>query len=95
MQIAPLIKSHELIAAIEALNTLSIEQTLNLIERVDLSDTLLIIKLSHDTLAQTLNINTAHFDHEYLALRRPSHSAGAVMAPRWCGQTIKASPITP
>jgi len=67
MQIAPLIKSHELIAAIEALKALSIEQTLNLIERVDLSDTLLIIKLSHDTLAQTLNINTAHFDHDYLA----------------------------
>jgi len=69
MQIAPLIKSHELIAAIEALKALSIEQTLNLIERVDLSDTLLIIKLSHDTLAQTLNINTAHFDHDYLAFK--------------------------
>jgi len=71
MQIAPLIKSHELIAAIEALKALSIEQTLNLIERVDLSDTLLIIKLSHDTLAQTLNINTAHFDHEYLSFEQP------------------------
>ena len=69
MQLAPLIKSHALIVAIEALNTLSIEQTLNLIERVDLSDTLLIIKLRHDTLAQTLNINTAHFDHDYLSFK--------------------------
>ena len=58
-----------MIAAIEAFNTLSIEQTLNLIERVDLSDTLLIIKLRHDTLAQTLNINTAHFDHDYLSFK--------------------------
>ena len=69
MQLAPLIKSHALIAAIEALKALSIEQTLHLIKRVDLSDTLLIIKLCHDTLAQTLNINTAHFDHDYLSFK--------------------------
>ena len=47
LQIAPLMKSHEVTTALQALEQLSMEQVLGLIARVDLSNAVLRIKLDH------------------------------------------------
>jgi len=47
LQIAPLMKPHEVTTALRALEQLSMEQVLGLIARVDLSNAVLRIKLDH------------------------------------------------
>jgi site-specific DNA recombinase len=71
MQIAPLIKSHEVATALRALEQLSMEQVLGLIAHVDLSAAVLIIKLNHEALVNHLSINQDDLDHEYLSFEQP------------------------
>ena len=71
MQIAPLMRPHDIPRVLEVLNALSTEQTLALIARVDLSGALLVIKLNHDALNQALGIALDHLDHDYLTLTQP------------------------
>ncbi|MDG1532029.1 MAG: hypothetical protein P8Q99_11840, partial [Paracoccaceae bacterium] len=71
MQIAPLMRPHDIPRVLEVLNALSTEQTLALIARVDLSAALLVIKLNQDALSQALGIALEHLDHDYLTLNQP------------------------
>ena len=71
MQIAPLMKPHEVATALRALEQLSMEQVLGLIAHVDLSAAVLIIKLNHEALVNHLGINQDKLDHEYLSFEQP------------------------
>ena len=71
MQVAPLMKPHEVATALEVIDTLDVMQTLELIAHVDLSAAVLIIKLSHIALVSHLNINQDDLDHEYLSFEQP------------------------
>jgi hypothetical protein len=71
MQIAPLMKPHEVATALEVIDTLDVMQTLELIARVDLSAAVLIIKLNHEALVNHLGINPDDLDHEYLSFEQP------------------------
>jgi hypothetical protein len=71
MQIAPLMKPHDVNRAIQALERLSIDQVLRLIARVDLSNSVLAIKIDHEALVNHLGINTDDLDHDYLSFEQP------------------------
>jgi len=71
MQIAPLMKPHEVAAGLEVASNLQIEQLLALIVHVDLSAVVLIIKLNHEALVNHLGINQDDLDHEYLSFEQP------------------------
>ena len=71
MQIAPLMKPHEVATALQVIDTLDIMQTLGLIAHVDLSEAVLIIKLNHEALVNHLGINPDDLDHDYLSFEQP------------------------
>ena len=71
MQIAPLMKPHDVNRAIQALERLSIDQVLRLIARVNLSNSVLAIKIDHEALVNHLGINTDDLDHDYLSFEQP------------------------
>ena len=71
MQIAPLMKPHEVATALQVIDTLDVMQTLELIAHVDLSAAVLIIKLNHEALVNHLGINPDDLDHEYLSFEQP------------------------
>jgi hypothetical protein len=71
MQIAPLMKPHEVATALQVIDALDIMQTLGLIAHVDLSEAVLIIKLNHEALVNHLGINPDDLDHDYLSFEQP------------------------
>jgi hypothetical protein len=71
MQIAPLMKPHEVAAVLQVASNLQIKQLLALIAKVDLSAAVLIIRLSHAALVNHLDINPDELDHEYLSFEQP------------------------
>ena len=71
MQIAPLMKPHEVATALQVIDTLAVMQTLELIAHVDLSAAVLIIRLNHEALVNHLSINPDDLDHDYLSFEQP------------------------
>ena len=71
MQIAPLMKPHEVATALQVIDTLAVMQTLELIAHVDLSAAVLIIRLNHEALVNHLRISADNLDHEYLSFEQP------------------------
>ena len=71
MQIAPLMKPHEVATALQVIDTLDIMQTLGLIAHVDLSEAVLIIKLNNEALVNHLGINPDDLNHDYLSFEQP------------------------
>jgi hypothetical protein len=70
-RLAPQIKPHELNDAKDRLAALETKQTLDLISRVDLSETKASIQVDAEKVAALVQIDTGKFDLEYLRVEEP------------------------
>ena len=70
-RLAPEMKPHELNDAKERLEQLDIKGTLNLIARVNLSETKASLQLDVDKVAALVQLNTGKLDLEYLRIEEP------------------------